>query len=89
MNALFGWRNEGTVGTVTAYFGYWAFTIVLFGAIVYVDRRRDARAARHGARAAGDDGEAELDDKQHPSVSSEAGEAGEYRAVRTDEIKSG
>jgi high-affinity iron transporter len=39
MNAVFGWRNEGTLGTTLAWFLYWVFVAFVFFAYHLKDKR--------------------------------------------------
>ncbi|KAL2645264.1 hypothetical protein R1flu_012851 [Riccia fluitans] len=49
LNAVVGWRDEATVGTLTAYFAYWAFVLVSLLALRLKwsrDAERDAAEAK-------------------------------------------
>lgn len=51
LNAVVGWRDEATVGTLSSYFAYWAFVIVVF-LLLRVKWRRDAKRDAIRDRAA-------------------------------------
>eukprot|EP00271_Cylindrocystis_brebissonii_P017311 TRINITY_DN4450_c0_g2_i1.p1 TRINITY_DN4450_c0_g2~~TRINITY_DN4450_c0_g2_i1.p1 ORF type:complete len:329 (-),score=34.99 TRINITY_DN4450_c0_g2_i1:294-1280(-) len=65
MQSIFGWRNEATVGTLTAYIAYWVFVIVML-VILHFKWKRDAereleREAVEEAKLGNDSSQAILD----------------------------
>eukprot|EP00897_Mesotaenium_endlicherianum_P006107 jgi/Mesen1/5524/ME000279S04729 len=45
LNAIVGWRNEATVGTLCAYIAYWVFVVVAFIFLRLKWQKEDARMA--------------------------------------------
>jgi len=47
-NAVFGWRNEATVGTLCAWFLYWVFVVLVHFMFKLNDARKEKKDIRQG-----------------------------------------